>query len=447
MEAMEGPVETPQNLPVVLPRPEHPISRKLIDPDALWIMRRLRREGYLAYLVGGAVRDLLMGRQPKDFDVGTDARPSEIRRMFRNCRLVGRRFRIAHIYFRRRGEPEKIIEVTTFRGRATWDDPDSVPAEDLDLTGHVFGPPEEDAWRRDFTVNALFYNLADFTVIDHVGGLEDLKRGLIRLIGDPDERFPEDPVRMLRAVEFAVRLGFRIEEKTEEGIRRHAPLIAGASPARLREELRQLAARGILARVLAWAHELDLMDHVLPEVEVTEGVFSLLEMLDEQARGGSPPLESRILAALLLPTVAARCPLRPGVGLDAAQHALAGPVDALARRYNMSALIRHEARELLLSIYRLARGKAYRYKGRFTKKPEFREAWAFFTRWASVAGDLDETVRYWEDYLASQRRRPGAKRRKKRRRKRRSRTELPGATTQGHPEPTCGVSGDPAGGT
>ncbi len=419
---MEDAVEPQSSPPVVLPRSEHPVSRKLIDPDALWILRRLRREGYLAYLVGGAVRDLMLGREPKDFDVGTNARPSEIRRLFRNCRLIGRRFRIVHVYFRRKGQPEKIIEVSTFRGRATWDEePEAgeIPPEDLDLTGNVFGTPEEDAWRRDFTVNALFYNLADFTVIDHVGGLEDLRRGLIRIIGDPDERFAEDPVRMLRAVEFGVRLGFRIEPETEAGIRRNAPRIAEASPARLREELRQLAQRGILAEVLAQAHRLGLFEALLPEVEEVEGVFPLLERLDAQAREGRPVAESRTLAALALPTVAARYPLRPGVNLEEAQQAIGQPVEALGRRYHVSSFIRHEARELLLSLYRIARGKAYRTKGRFVRKPEFAEVWDWFNAWAHLAGDLDEVVGYWERYLENLNRPAGSGKKRKRRRRRR----------------------------
>ncbi len=424
---MEDAVEPQPSQAVVLPRSEHPVSRKLIDPDALWILRRLRREGYLAYLVGGAVRDLMLGHEPKDFDVGTNARPSEIRRLFRNCRLIGRRFRIVHVYFRRKGQPEKIIEVSTFRGRSTWDEePEAgeIPPEDLDLTGNVFGTPEEDAWRRDFTVNALFYNLADFTVIDHVGGLEDLRQGLIRIIGDPDERFAEDPVRMLRAVEFGVRLGFRIEPGTEAGIRRNAPRIAEASPARLREELRQLAQRGILAEVLAQAHRLGLFEALLPEVEEVEGVFPLLGRLDAQAREGQPVPESRTLAALALPTVAARYPLRSGVDLEEALQAIGQPVEALGRRYHVSSFIRHEARELLLSLYRIARGRAYRTKGRFVRKPEFPEAWEWFHAWAHLAGDLDEVVGYWERYLENLNRPAGSgKKRKRRRRRRKSQGE------------------------
>ncbi len=409
------------DLPVVLSRSQHPVSRKLIDPDALWILRRLRREGHLAYLVGGAVRDLMLGREPKDFDVGTDARPSQIRRLFRNCRLIGRRFRLAHVYFRRKGEPEKIVEVSTFRGRGTWEGTEDIPPEDLDFTGNVFGSPEEDAWRRDFTINGLFYNLDDFTVIDYVGGLADLDRGEIRLIGNAEDRFPEDPVRMLRAVEFAARLGFRIEKATEAGIRAHAERIAESSPARLREELRQLQQRGIMAPVLAEAHRLGLLQPLLPEVAVVEGVLPMLEYLDRKAADGRPAPEAAYLAALVLPTMAARQPLEPGVSLEAAQAALGPPVGALTRRYQISAHIRHTAKDLLLSCYRLARGKAYRTKGKFVRKPEFPDAWSFFRAWAGVCGDLDEAVAYWERYLADRDKGAGGtgggKRRRRRRRK------------------------------
>ncbi len=389
-------------LPVILPRSDHPISRALIDPDALWIMRRLRREGYLAFLVGGAVRDLLLGGAPKDFDLGTDARPSQVRRLFRNCRLIGRRFRLAHVYFRRRGQPENVLEVSTFRSREKWDEADGIPPEDLDLSGHVFGPPEEDAQRRDFTVNGLFYDISDFSVLDYVGGLDDLDAGLIRLIGDPDERFPEDPVRMLRAVEFAARLEFRIEESTAAGIRKHASLIAQGSPARLRDELRDLQRRGILGPVLAECHRLGLLAPLLPEVRVTDGLFPLVEAADAVSRQGAPAHESHYLAALALPTVAAAYPLAVDATLDDAQRAIARVLDPLTQRYQISAHIRHQAKDVLLSCYRLARGKAYRTKGKFVRRPEFAEAWEFFQVWAEASGTAAEAVAYWRAYLAGE---------------------------------------------
>ncbi|MHB8763948.1 MAG: polynucleotide adenylyltransferase PcnB [Deferrisomatales bacterium] len=413
--------DTSTPLPVVVPRRDHAISRKQIDTDALWILNRLRREGYLAYLVGGAVRDLLLGHEPKDFDVGTDARPSEVKRIFRNSRLIGRRFRLAHVYFRRKGEPDKIVEVSTFRSLAKPAEPDGaeIPPEDLDLTGNVFGSPAEDAWRRDFTVNALFYNIDDFSVVDHVGGLTDLKDGIIRIIGDPDERFQEDPVRMLRAVEFAVRLGFRIDEATENGIRRNGAEIAQASPARLRDELRQLEQRGIVAGALAEAHRLDFLAPLLPELKVIDGVFPLIELLDARAAAGEPASEASYLAALLLPTVAARCPLAPGASLEEALEAIAEPAEALTQRYQISAHIRHTARELLLSCYRIARGKGYRAKGKFVRKAEFAEAWTFFRTWSGVTGELGSVVEYWEAYLSGQAVPEGGAKARKRRRPRR----------------------------
>lgn len=416
--------------PVVLPRPDHPISRKLIDPDALWILNRLRREGYLAYVVGGAVRDLLLGHEPKDFDVATNARPSEIRRLFRNCRLIGRRFRLAHVYFRRKGEPEKIVEVSTFRGlatRAAQGSQCSLPPEDLDLEGTVFGTPDEDAWRRDFTVNGLFYNADDFSVVDHVGGLKDLEHGLIRVIGDPDERFREDPVRMLRAIEFAVRLGFRIEEATQAALRRNAHRITESSPARLRDELRQMQHRGIVAAVLAEAHRYDLLGHLLPEAQVWDGIFPLVGALDERVAAGEAPDEARYLAALLLPTVCARYPLTPSASLDKAYESLAPLLESLTQRYQISAHLRHLAADLLLSCYRIARGKAYRTKGKFVRKPEFQEAWALFRGWAEVAGGLEELVAYWEAYLAGQETPAAGAGRRRRRRPRRRRGPRPAA--------------------
>src|SRR6476646_6245338 len=198
-----------ERAPRIRPRSQHPISRKQIDPDALKVLYRLSAAGYKAYLVGGSVRDLLLGRTPKDFDIGTDAHPQAVRRLFRNCRMIGRRFRLAHILFAN----GKVVEVATFRRppapAAEGKGPELLPTED-----NTFGTPREDAYRRDFTINGLFYDIATYAVIDHVGGLDDLAAGLIRTIGDPDIRFQEDPVRLLRAIKFAARLSFGFEPAT-----------------------------------------------------------------------------------------------------------------------------------------------------------------------------------------------------------------------------------------
>jgi poly(A) polymerase len=220
--------------PRILSRTEHPISRKNIDPDALRILYRLHNHGFLAYLVGGCVRDLLLGKTPKDFDAATDAHPRQIRDLFRNSRLIGRRFRLAHVYF----PGGKYIEVSTFRRHSEFDssNPETHPQAD-----NAFGTPAEDAFRRDITINGIFYNIADFSLVDYVGGLEDLQRGSIRCIGDPEEKFVQDPVRMIRVIRHAARTGFPIEENTYRSLLSHVEKIRLCSPARVRDEfLREL---------------------------------------------------------------------------------------------------------------------------------------------------------------------------------------------------------------
>ena len=199
--------------PVIISRQDHCISRRLIDPDALKVMYRLRQADHVTYLAGGGVRDLLLGRKPKDFDVVTDAHPRQIKQLFRNCFLIGRRFRLAHIRF-----GTKIIETSTFRRQPPPSDTTSSDGSLLQKRANTFGTPEEDARMRDFTINGLFYDISTYSVIDHVGGQKDLARRLIRCIGDPRIRFAEDPVRMVRAVRFASRMDFTIEKKTYRAI-------------------------------------------------------------------------------------------------------------------------------------------------------------------------------------------------------------------------------------
>src|ERR1043166_5541369 len=199
--------------PTVIDRSDHPISRRRIPENVLKVLYRLHRSGYRAYLCGGSVRDLLMDREPKDFDVATDAHPMEVRRLFRNSRIIGRRFRLVHIIFQ-----DQTVEVAPFRREPER----SEGSEEYLITDdNTFGSPLQDARRRDFTINALFYNIADFSVIDYVGGINALTEGLVRVIGEPAVRFREDPVRMMRAIEFASRLGFQIEPATWEAIGRH----------------------------------------------------------------------------------------------------------------------------------------------------------------------------------------------------------------------------------
>jgi len=246
--------------PVVLKRPEHNVSRKNVSSAAIKVLYRLKDEGYTSFIAGGAVRDLLLDRHPKDFDVATNATPEQIRKIFRNCRLIGRRFRLAHILFR--GE---IIETSTFRAPAPEEDEDVCEntfrtADDGMVTrDNIFGTPEQDALRRDFTINALFYNIADFSIIDYAGGLEDLKKKTVRVIGDPDTRFVEDPVRMIRAARFAGTLGFEIEQTAYDAICRNKDKLELASSSRMYEEVQKLFFCGHAKAVFQWLEKTDLL--------------------------------------------------------------------------------------------------------------------------------------------------------------------------------------------
>ncbi|MEI6971747.1 MAG: polynucleotide adenylyltransferase PcnB, partial [bacterium] len=288
------------NKPLVIDRQSHTLSRRNISPEALKVLYTLNECGFLGYLAGGGVRDLLLGRKPKDFDVVTDATPNQLRKVFRNCRLIGRRFRLAHIHFR-----NQIIEVATFRAdsgadtaagtgvpappdathhhrrsehqpehghghrhqRPHPDQPATVKTkEGLILRDNVFGTPEQDARRRDFTVNALFYNIDGYGIIDYVGGLEDLRHRLIRSIGDPMTRYAEDPVRMVRAVRFAAALDFHIEQAAYDAIVKSHGAIAKASNARLYEEVMKLFLCGAAEKALALLLRTGMFASLFPQL-------------------------------------------------------------------------------------------------------------------------------------------------------------------------------------
>lgn len=295
--------------PVVYSRPEHCISRKNIDPDAVRVLYRLSQLGYTAYLVGGGVRDLLLGRTPKDFDVGTSAKPNELKRAFRNCFLIGRRFRLAHLRF----EGGKIIETATFRQNSQTVGEIIEHAAEGPMEDNTFGTPETDAYRRDFTVNGLFYDIKDFSVIDWVGGMKDLERRIIRAIGDPDIRFREDPVRMMRAIKFSSRLGFSIERRTLAAMKRHHACILTASIPRVCEEVFRLFPYGKSAEAfrLMWSCGLlgDLMPQLAKAIDASGGAKSpawkYLAVLDslEQLRAGEGNEVSNGLRAAVLMTV------------------------------------------------------------------------------------------------------------------------------------------------
>ena len=240
--------------PQIITRADHNVSRNEISKSALKVLYRLNKAGYQAFLVGGCVRDAMLNLHPKDFDVATNATPEEVRALFGNCRLIGRRFRLAHVRFGR-----EIIEVATFRAAAEHIDDDSEhDHEGRILRDNVYGSIEEDVWRRDFTCNALYYTVTDFSIWDYVGGVADVQRKQLVIIGDPEERLREDPVRMLRAVRFAAKLDFTIDPPVVEAIHHHAPLLANVPPARLFDEFLKLFQTGHAETtfILLWQHGL-----------------------------------------------------------------------------------------------------------------------------------------------------------------------------------------------
>jgi len=299
--------------PRIVPRAEHQLSRRDVDPDALKVLYRLRQFEHVAYLVGGSVRDLLLARRPKDFDIGTSAHPAQVKKLFRNCWIIGRRFRLAHVRF-----GAKVIEVATFRRQVAPGEEvvqDGVPAPDPhtpegELLMHhdnTFGTPEQDAFRRDFTINALFYDIATFSVIDYVGGLEDLNAGVVRCIGDPEIRLREDPVRMLRAIALAARLDFTIDPPVLDAIRTHRHDIARSSPPRLLEEYYKILRAGAAEKTFRLLDEVGLLEPISVELHkgASDPLWYSLAALDVYRRGfESTPdtlTNAILLGSLLVP--------------------------------------------------------------------------------------------------------------------------------------------------
>ena len=336
--------------PTIVNRAEHSLSRRDIDPDALKVLYRLHDHNFVAYLVGGSVRDLLLERRPKDFDIGTSAHPHQIKKLFRNCWIIGRRFRLAHVKFglktievatfRRQVDPSETVEAEIAEvtaGEAAGDETAIETADDdagetdrspapapRSATGHgrlpiavkggrpdhlihrdnTYGTPEEDAFRRDFTVNALFYDIATLSIIDYTGGLEDLRAGVMRCIGDPEVRFLEDPVRMLRAVVLAARLQFTIDDPILDAIQVHKHEMARSAPARLVEEYYKILRSGHGKEAFRQLRDTGLLKAITPELGAApEALWRAVGALDRyRARFEESPgtLTNAILAGTLL---------------------------------------------------------------------------------------------------------------------------------------------------
>jgi len=304
-----------------VPRAQHNISRANISANALKVLQRLHNSGFQAYLVGGCVRDLLLGHEPKDFDVATDATPEQVRGIFRNCRLIGRRFRLAHVHF-----GEEVIEVATFRaGHDQAESGGKLNDEGMIVRDNVYGTLEDDAWRRDFTVNALYYNIADFSLVDYTGGLGDLEFGRLRMIGEPFQRMREDPVRMLRAVRFAGKLGFRIDDQAEDAIIKLGYLMDEVPSARLFDEVVKLFHTGYAEDVFGLLRHYDLFRYLFPETDELLGhqldqfpynfVAKALASTAQRVREDKPVNPAFLYAAMLWEPVRTRAEVLRDQGL------------------------------------------------------------------------------------------------------------------------------------
>ena len=426
--------------PVIIPRSEHNISRADISENAVKVLYRLKNAGYQAHLVGGGVRDLLLGREPKDFDVATDASPEQVKRVFRNCRLIGRRFRLAHVHFGR-----EIIEVATFRGGQDPAAKDGRSSENgMLVRDNVYGTLEEDAQRRDFSINAIYYNIADFSLIDYHGGLDDLREGVLRLLGDPATRYREDPVRMLRAVRFAAKLGFRIDAACEEPLFESASLLRGVPAARLFDEVLKLFMGGTAVQAFEKLRHYDLFAELFPETEEAlshqEQAFPItfvvrgLHNTDLRIREGKPVTPAFLFAVLLWEPVRLRANELMAEGeapLPAMQQAgseiVASQVQqvSIPRRYSLP------MREIWGLQHRFTQRNGKRPQ-RLLGHPRFRAAYDFLLL-RSEAGEVDpELARWWTEFQEAegtdQSRMVQPEVRKRPRRRRRRRPKKPAAS-------------------
>jgi len=393
--------------PVIIARDAHSISRKQIDPDALKVLYRLQQSDYTAYLVGGSVRDLLLGRRPKDFDIGTSAHPYQIKKLFRNCWIIGRRFRLAHVRF-----GTKTIEVATFRRPVTQDElaaadepqPETAMRAEGDESDRLvhrdntFGTPEEDAFRRDFTINALFYDIATFSIIDFTGGLNDLRAGLVRCIGDPAERFQEDPVRMLRAVAMAARLGFRIDAPIDAAIASTRAEIARSAPARLIEEFYKLLRSGASEQAFRMMADRRLLEPIAHELQRHADIrlWRSLAALDAYRRRFEVPdtlTNPILLGSLLIPlgySLRSLLPA-PGGGDDRRKEPrLSIGMLPLARRdvERLRQILALQSRLMDMNLSPRAK-RALMHRG------PFREAMT----WLEIHGSAPDVVEHWRGFI------------------------------------------------
>jgi len=426
--------------PRIIARSGHHISRSNISESALKVLYRLKSSGFEAFLVGGGVRDLLLGREPKDFDIATDAHPEKVASLFRNSRIIGRRFKLVHVRFGR-----EVIEVATFRSEQEADDASQNHAADgMILRDNVYGTLEQDAWRRDFTVNSLYYNIKDFTVVDYTSGMADLEAGILRVIGDAEQRYIEDPVRMLRAVRFAAKLGFRLHEDSEKPLEELGERLEGVPPARLFDEILKLFMSGNAVSTYEILRHYDLFQYLFPMtdacLEEEENGFPHtlvvrgLENTDARIAMDKPVTPAFLFAVLLWEPVHSRAKRLQGEGLSEIQSLqLAGEEVIALQALHISVPKRYsqQTREIWTFQARLKRRNGKRAL-RLMEMPRFRAAYDFLLlRVESGEEELESLASWWTEYQESDeesrrnmtRDMPGVGGKKRRRRRRRRKTD------------------------
>jgi poly(A) polymerase len=389
--------------PIVVTRDQHPISRKHISKPALKVLYTLKDAGFEAYLVGGCVRDLLLGHEPKDFDVATNALPEQVHKLFKRSRLIGRRFKLVHVYFGR-----EVIEVATFR--APPEALNHVDKQGRIVQDNVYGDLEQDAWRRDFTINALYYNINDFSIVDYTGGIQDLEAGLIRLIGDVETRYREDPVRMLRALRFIGKLGLKLEPETEKHISRLASLLNDIPPARLFDETLKLYLSGNAAVTHELLCHYGLFDQMYPQTaallhQEKDGfprtlLMKALENTDRRISDGKPVTPAFLFAALLWEPVRqlSQTYIDKGIpDIPATQRATGEVIGKQLQRVAIPKRFSLVTRDIWHMQSRLTKRQGKR-AFRLLEHPKFRAGYDFLALRAEAGEPLDELVSWWTNF-------------------------------------------------
>ncbi|WP_454782375.1 polynucleotide adenylyltransferase PcnB [Legionella sp. WA2022007384] len=384
----------------IIPRNKHSISKADISSNALKVLNRLIGAGFQAYIVGGSVRDLLLHKAPKDFDVATDATPNQVKNLFRNGRIIGRRFKLVHILFHR-----EIIEVATFRSHVAEDESQQTNERGMLVRDNAYGSLDEDAWRRDFTINSLYYNISDSSIVDFTGGVKDVEEKLIRMIGDPTKRYQEDPVRMLRAIRFSAKLNFKLARETEAPFPEISHLITHVSNSRLFDEMTKLYQCGNAVAVQRLLMQYGLFQHLCPQTNAllnsTHPVNALLaialENTDTRIQEDKPVTPAFLFAILLWFPMIERAKELQKTGIDplpSIEKAMSlviaeqNKIISIPKRYTQI------IREIWLLQYRFSKrlgGRAFN----LLQHPRFRAAYDFMALRALAGDESMELAQWW----------------------------------------------------